>query len=153
LRVGGGGRRDLVPREPGLRGGCGGRGRIPARFVRIVGVEEADGCERVEPVPSAIDGDYTARVEQTENGAYGVAELSSRAFADALVVELTFMPTLLDDREQALLSVCEEGSSCHSYSTPPLDDCDRPRQDLRRPDADALAAGHRLALVHGRGWA
>ncbi len=79
-----------------------------ARLVRIVGVEEADGSERVEPSPSTIDGSYTARVEETENGSYGVAELAlGDPPVDSLVVELTFMTTLLDGREQALLSICE----------------------------------------------
>lgn len=97
------------------------------RLVRIVGVDPHDGRERIEPVPSPIEARRIARVEPTTTGGYGIAKLrAAPEAAPALDAALTFMPTLLDGREQTLVSVCDATSGTIEQLALTLDRASRP---------------------------
>ena len=98
-----------------------------AELARVLGVDEANGSERFEPVASTIDGRYVARVEPTSTGSYGAADLElADGAAEGLVVQIAFMPTLLEGRAQVLVSICEEGADGFRELSLTLDASGRP---------------------------
>lgn len=82
-----------------------------AELVRICGPGPTTGAERFERVVSLIDGEYVAYAEVTPNGSYAVAEVGSLSEAQQVSLEVTFMPTLLEPREQFLVSLLDPGCS------------------------------------------
>lgn len=76
-----------------------------AELVRIVGPGPATGSEGLVPIASSIDGEYNARREETPNGSYGRAQIGSLRETPLVSLQVTFMPTLIDGREQSLISL------------------------------------------------
>lgn len=82
-----------------------------AELVRICGPGPTTGSEHVEPVVSSIAGEYVARTEHTPNGTYAVAQVGSLSETPQVSLQVTFMPTLLDGREQFLVSLLDPNRS------------------------------------------